>query len=41
MAQIVKRPFKVFDGIDWQNHYFETSADMVVESSARKFVTAA
>lgn len=41
MAQIVKRPFKVFDGIDWEKHYFETSADMVVESSARKFVTAA
>lgn len=29
MAQIIKRPFKSFNGVDWDEHYFKTSADQV------------
>lgn len=30
MAQTIKRPFKTFNGVDWDKHYFETSEDMIV-----------
>ncbi|WP_251860386.1 hypothetical protein [Clostridium sp. Marseille-Q2269] len=30
MAQTIKRPFKTFNGTDWDKHYFETSEDMIV-----------
>jgi len=29
MAQTIKRPFRSFNGTDWDKHYFETSADQV------------
>lgn len=29
MAQTIKRPFKSFNGTDWDVHHFETSADVV------------
>ncbi|MGJ0908841.1 hypothetical protein CF065_18915 [Clostridium sporogenes] len=31
MAQIIKRPFKTFNGSDWNTHYFQTSEDMIVD----------
>lgn len=31
MAQIIKRPFKTFNGSDWNTHYFQTSEDMIKE----------
>lgn len=39
MAQIIKRACKSFNGVDWDKHYFETSADQIIESVLRKFVT--
>ena len=39
MSQIIKRPFKSFNGYDWDQHYFETSADQVVEDSSHRFIT--
>ncbi len=29
MSEIIKRPFRSFNGTDWDKHYFETSADQV------------
>lgn len=29
MAQIIKRPFRTFNGKDWDTHHFETSANQV------------
>lgn len=39
MAQIIKRPFRSFNGTDWDEHYFKTSADQVVEDTSHKFCT--
>lgn len=39
MAQIIKRAFKSFNGVDWDKHYFETSADQVTQDSTHRFVT--
>ncbi len=29
MSEIIKRPFRSFNGTDWDKHYFDTSADQV------------
>lgn len=34
MAQIVKRPFRTFNGTEWEDHYFKTSEDQVVPQEA-------
>ena len=39
MAQIIKRPFKSFNGTDWDKHYFETSADQVIQDATHRFVS--
>lgn len=33
MASIIKRPFKTFNGTDWDTHHFETDAGQVIVSS--------
>ncbi|SHI89827.1 hypothetical protein SAMN05444401_1722 [Clostridium amylolyticum] len=33
MAQTIKRPFRSFNGTDWDKHYFETSEDMLVNAT--------
>lgn len=39
MAQIIKRPFRTFNGTDWDKHYFETSADQVIQDATHRFIT--
>lgn len=29
MAQIIKRPFKTFNGTDWDTHHFETDSELI------------
>lgn len=29
MGSIIKRPFRTFNGVDWDTHYFDTSEDMI------------
>lgn len=33
MAQTIKRPFRTFNGVDWDTHHFQTSADQVKTNS--------
>ncbi|WP_027640100.1 hypothetical protein [Clostridium cadaveris] len=35
MAQVIKRAFKSFNGIDWDKHYFENSADQIKMGDGR------
>lgn len=35
MSQIIKRPFKSFNGYDWDKHYFETSPDQIKYPSGK------
>ena len=29
MGSTIKRPFRTFNGADWDTHYFDTSEDMI------------
>lgn len=37
MAEIIKRPFRTFNGTEWEDHYFKTSEDQVVPQEATVF----
>ncbi len=35
MGTIIKRPFKTFNGIDWDEHHFVTEADLIIDLAKR------
>lgn len=37
MGSTIKRPFRTFNGADWDTHYFDTSEDMIKSGWVQSF----